>query len=254
MRWTTSLLALMVVPAAAAAQDYHFTHDIAAGGRVEIDNINGPIEVMRATGRTFEVTVTKTVRHGNGALVKSIMETTGTGVRVCTVYLDAANDTAGCDHNSHHSDRGDRLQVDMHYVAHVPDGAELTVDNVNGAITVSGVNAHAHIDDVNGDVSFDGASASSIETTNGKVTGRFSRADWDGTLDVQTVNGSVDLTFPAGLNADIHGETVNGSIESTFPVTIEGKFGPKSFDGRIGAGGRKLDIQTVNGSIRLQKQ
>jgi hypothetical protein len=254
MRWTVPLLALIAVPGVAAAQDYHFTHDIAAGGQIEIDNINGPIDVMRAPGRTFEVTVTKTVRRGNGALVKSVMESTGHGVRVCTVYLNNPDDTAGCEHNSRHSDHGDHLEVEMHYVAHVPDGADLTVNDVNGAIAVTGVNADAHIEGVNGNVTFDGASASSIETTNGEVKARFTRADWQGTLSIQTVNGGVDLTFPAALNADVHGETVNGSIESAFPVTIEGKFGPKSFDGRIGSGGRKLSIETVNGTIRLQKQ
>lgn len=254
MRLTISLLALMAVPGVAAAQDYHFTHDVATGGRIEIDNINGPIDVMRATGRTFEVTVTKTVRRGNGALVKSVMENTADGVRVCTVYLDNPDDAAGCEHNEHHADHGDRLEVEMHYVAHVPDGTELTVDDVNGAVVATGVNANAHIESVNGNVTFDGTSASSIETTNGEVKARFARADWEGTLSVHTVNGGVDLTFPATLNADVHGETVNGSIESAFPVTIEGKFGPKSFDGRIGSGGRKLSIETVNGSIHLEKE
>lgn len=36
-------------------------------------------------------------------------------------------------------------------------------------------------------------------------------------------------------------------------MTIEGKFGPKSFSGRIGKGGRKLAVETVNGGITLKK-
>ena len=73
-------------------------------------------------------------------------------------------------------------------------------------------------------------------------------------MDVQTVNGSVELTFPAGLNANVSGELVSGSISSDFPITVEKGFGPKSFSGRIGTGGRRLKIETVNGAIRLVKR
>ena len=61
------------------------------------------------------------------------------------------------------------------------------------------------------------------------------------------------LTFPANFDAELSGETVNGGVSSDFPVTIEGKWGPKSFTGQIGRGGRRLSVETVNGGITLKK-
>jgi len=34
---------------------------------------------------------------------------------------------------------------------------------------------------------------------------------------------------------------------------VHGKFGPRKITGTIGSGGRKLDLETVNGSIRINK-
>jgi DUF4097 and DUF4098 domain-containing protein YvlB len=55
--------------------------------------------------------------------------------------------------------------------------------------------------------------------------------------------------MPAGVNADVKASTVNGGIETDFPLTVSGRFGPKNISGRIGAGGRELNIKSVNGGI-----
>ena len=260
MRHTLFTVTAIAFAAPLAGQDYHFSKPLAQGARLEVENINGAIEVTRATGRTAEVTVTKIVKEGDGALVKAIMEEAGTGgIRVCTIYLnrDPARTTCrGHNNDNDHSSSGrnTRLDVEMRYSVSVPAGALLTVDNVNGNVTITGADVESKINTVNGDIRFDGIGASSLETVNGKIVGSLSRGSWEGTMSVQTVNGPVELTFPADLSANVSGDVVSGSITSDFPITIEKGFGSKSFTGRIGAGGRKLRIETVNGSIKLLKR
>jgi hypothetical protein len=36
-------------------------------------------------------------------------------------------------------------------------------------------------------------------------------------------------------------------------MTVKGKFGPRHMTGTIGNGGRALDMETTNGSIRLRR-
>jgi hypothetical protein len=220
-----------------------------------VSNISGKVDVTRAAGETAEVTVTKTVKRGDGNLVKAIMEETRAGMQVCTIYLNRDPNRHTCSgDNNDNSGSHDRFDVDMHYVVRVPLNAQLIVDDVNGTVTVTGAGSDAKIETVNGDVIFDGVGALSLETVNGKVIGKFERAAWEGTMHVSTVNGLIDLTFPASLSADVKGETVNGGVDSSFPITVEKGFGPKSFEGRIGSGGRRLDLETVNGGISLHKQ
>jgi DUF4097 and DUF4098 domain-containing protein YvlB len=253
----TYLLFAAALGAAAplAAQDYHFTRTLAAGDRLEISNINGNVDVTPAAGRTAEVTVTKTVKKGDGSMVKAIMEEGGSGMRVCTVYLYNDPNRRTCNGDNNHDGHGrDNAEVEMHYIVHVPAGARLNVDDVNGNVTVTGAGDDSKIETVNGDVTFDGGGALSLQTVNGKVVGTFSRGVWEGSMSVETVNGSVNLTFPADFSAELSGETVNGSVRSDFPITIDKGWGPKSFKGRIGAGGHILKIETVNGEIVLKKR
>jgi DUF4097 and DUF4098 domain-containing protein YvlB len=57
------------------------------------------------------------------------------------------------------------------------------------------------------------------------------------------------------MDANFNASTVNGDIKSDFGFdTYEGKHGPKSANGRIGNGGRKVSLSTVNGNIRLQNK
>ncbi len=255
MRNRLFLFAGLLVAAPAAAQDYRFSKSLGDGARLEIENITGTIQVSRASGRTAEVTVTKVVKKGDGSLVKAIMEERDGGIRVCTVYLRRDTNRTSCNGDNNDGDWHGKntIEVEMNYSVKVPAGARLSVDNVNGNVTVSGGEADTKIDMVNGNLDYEGTGASSLETVNGTITARFSRVGWEGTMNITTVNGAVELTFPASLSADVSGETVSGSIQSDFPVRIEKGWGPKSFNGRIGAGGRRIKIETVNGGIAIRK-
>ena len=41
----------------------------------------------------------------------------------------------------------------------------------------------------------------------------------NGGVKLETVNGGIDLTIPAALNADVSASTVNGDISTDFPAT-----------------------------------
>ena len=74
-----------------------------------------------------------------------------------------------------------------------------------------------------------------------------------GNLDFSTTNGSITVTVPDGLNADITMRTVNGSVGSDFPMTVNGRISPRRIAATIGRGGMKIDLSTVNGSIDLRR-
>ena len=71
---------------------------------------------------------------------------------------------------------------------------------------------------------------------------------------LSTVNGSVHLNLPDGVDADVSAKTVNGGITSEFAeIEVRKKWGPRSAEGRLGQGGRELELATVNGGIRITK-
>jgi DUF4097 and DUF4098 domain-containing protein YvlB len=90
-------------------------------------------------------------------------------------------------------------------------------------------------------------------TVNGSIEARMGRADWSGEAEFATVNGSIKLELPADTGAEVEARTVNGDIETDFPLEVRGKISRKRLSGTIGGGGRRLSLETVNGSIHLQK-
>ncbi len=95
------------------------------------------------------------------------------------------------------------------------------------------------------------ATCATATTVNGSVeVNILDRAR--GTLVAKTVNGSIDVTLPRGTGLSVDGRTVNGGITAPGMNVERPRYGPgASVSGTIGDGGRRLDLQTTNGSITL---
>ena len=72
-------------------------------------------------------------------------------------------------------------------------------------------------------------------------------------LAFNSVSGSVNISLPANVGAEITMSTLSGSIDSDFPITTHGTSRRNSIQGTIGNGGRKLAINTVSGNVTLKR-
>jgi DUF4097 and DUF4098 domain-containing protein YvlB len=79
-------------------------------------------------------------------------------------------------------------------------------------------------------------------------------AGWKDALTFHTVNGSITLDLPSALSAEVRATTVNGEISTDFPLSATGRISRRHVAGTIGGGGRRLDLETVNGSVRLRRR
>jgi DUF4097 and DUF4098 domain-containing protein YvlB len=70
---------------------------------------------------------------------------------------------------------------------------------------------------------------------------------------LSSVNGTVVLTAPSDLQAEVKASTVNGSIRNDFGLSVQrGPFVGANINGRLGAGAGQIELSTVNGSIDLR--
>lgn len=236
------------------AQETRFARDLQPGDRLEIRNVNGAVRVTQASGSRAEVIVTKRVKRGDGDLVKAILEEERGVMRVCTIYLNRDPNRTTCDgSNAISTRRGEDVEVEMRYEVRVPKGVQLDGQTVNGGLTVEGVDTPSRLKTVNGSIVFDGVGAHEMETVNGAISARFTRAEWSGAVRLKTVNGAVTLSLPAGADLTLEGRTMNGGVNSDFPVTMQGRWGPRSFRGTIGRGGRELQVETLNGGVTIRR-
>jgi hypothetical protein len=67
------------------------------------------------------------------------------------------------------------------------------------------------------------------------------------------VNGSVTAEFTGDLNADLELSTVNGRYTTDYPVTVSGRLDPRNLRAKVGSGGPRIRMTTVNGSVELRR-
>ena len=149
---------------------------------------------------------------------------------------------------------GDFVSVQVTYTLMVPHEIDLDLETVNGTVRVEGVNGSLNSRTVNGKIAASRTSGSfKGSTTNGSIKVELEEVDPSSQVSLNTVNGSITLSLPSEVRADVRANTVNGSISTDFSVEVVGRFSRRKLQGSINGGGADIDLETVNGSIKLLK-
>lgn len=258
------LLALTLIAGTAAAAatpalaqgrtDFTWSKALSAGSRVAVSNVNGDIRVVPSTSGKVEVTGVKHGSRGDFDEIKGVAHETSRGVEICVVPADHEND---CDNDG---DRGWRRHnrwdnVSMDLEVHVPANLEVSANSVSGDVSIDGAQGDIHAGSVSGNVHLTHLRAASLkaESVSGDIEASLDALTGRGDLSFQTVSGDVTLDVPSPFDADLSMQTVSGDIDSDFPITLNGRMSRRNVEARIGQGGRRLDLQTVSGDVRIRK-
>jgi len=275
-----AILALAALPLTICARDYdktwkldekdsiHKTFDVSSSGRkLLVDNIHGYVHVTGYGGTQVQVSVEKHIYADRQEAVdeakrdvKLDMSQQGSFVRL---YEDGPFRTS-----SGMNYRGEDYygyRVVFNFDVQVPFDTELVLKTVNqGDIQVKKTTGDYDIHGLNGGIEMeDIAGSGAVNTLNGTVKVTYSKNPEKATQ-YKTLNGTVDVYFRDGLNADLKFKKLNGGIYTDFDVTTlpqiesgdgrNGRFvyrSDRTIGGRTGRGGPELRFETLNGSIRL---
>src|SRR5216683_7696779 len=252
------MIAILLGTAAAvsaSAQGFNWHGRIARGKRLEVKGVNGDVRAVAATGGEAVVNAKKTAHRSDPDDVKIQVVQDSDGVTICAVYPTPprARRENTCEPGDGWRSSTENNDVKVDFEVQVPAGVEFNGQTVNGEMSAEGLKGDVRASSVNGSVRVSTTGLAEASTVNGSVTAEMGRANWTNVLEFSTVNGGITLTLPPKLDTDVQAKTVNGEIESDYPLTITGRFGPRRLRGTIGAGGRSLNLSTVNGEIRLRK-
>ena len=63
----------------------------------------------------------------------------------------------------------------------------------------------------------------------------------------------VTIEVPKNFDADLSMGTVSGKVDTDFQMVLgNSRFDRRNLNGRIGNGGRRLDLNTVSGDVRIK--
>jgi DUF4097 and DUF4098 domain-containing protein YvlB len=146
----------------------------------------------------------------------------------------------------------DATQRAIDLVVSVPLHTSLHLRAINdGDIVVNGVDGELDVDDINGSVTLTNISGSAVaHALNGKLLVSFTKVNQK-PMAFSSLNGDIDVTFPADLKANVSLRSDRGDVFSDFDVNMQGPTSqPVVEDGRKNGGKYKVKIdKTVRGTV-----
>ena len=258
MRLLPTIFATTTLAASLQAQrsDFHWNKALAAGSTVSIHNISGDVRVTPSTSGQVEV---NGIKKGNSRYfdrIRAEVHESSRGIDICVLYDDT--DSSCDDRGIHMHSDGDRdfgnASMDLEVAIPANLGA-LSAASVSGDVLVNGARGDINANSVSGDVRLEHLHATTINahTVSGDVLVQADELIGRGDLSFRSVSGNVTLEVPRTFEADLSMSTVSGDVDSDFSLTLgNGRMNRRRVEARIGNGGRRLDVGTVSGDLKLR--
>jgi DUF4097 and DUF4098 domain-containing protein YvlB len=149
-----------------------------------------------------------------------------------------------------------RTNWSVSFEVYVPRHTDLSLETMNGPLSVEDVSGTMDLRAQNGPVSLSGVGGNiTARVQNGPLEVELSGSQWDGAgLDAEAQNGPVDLAIPDRYNAALETGTVNGPMDLSFPltVTIQGHM-TNRIRTTLGQGGAPVRVVTTNGPLTIRR-
>ncbi|MEO7145665.1 MAG: hypothetical protein ABI165_19400 [Bryobacteraceae bacterium] len=213
-------------------QDFHFSYPLAAGGKVEVENMNGSIDISGWEKDSVEIDGTKYARSKDALDATKIdIVPAADSIRIRTLPPSGFHGNMGARYTIRVPRRAllDRI-VSSNGSIHVDDvqgNASLRTSNgsirterlrgdldartSNGKIEAGDTGGSCYLHTSNGSITADAAKGSfEAGTNNGSIHVRLTAADADHPVTLETSNGAIDVTMEAARA--VRASTSNSSI------------------------------------------
>jgi DUF4097 and DUF4098 domain-containing protein YvlB len=131
-----------------------------------------------------------------------------------------------------------------------------SIETVSGEITVSGVSGEINVSTVSGDVSLKtlDVDRGRFESVSGDMKLELAIGD-GGRLSSESMSGDLVLRLPSTQQASFVAQTYSGDIRSDFGETARGSSGPGSIlEYREGNNGTSIRLESFSGDIHIRRQ
>lgn len=226
--------------------EWRKSYELQPGGRVEIGNVNGKIEILQGTGNTVEVVALKIGRGPSREAAKEALDkidiTEDVSPGSVKVETKMQRMSGGLFN-------GGGRQVE--YTVRVPANAEVRASTVNGGVEINGLGGKINAEATNGGVTARDITGSiEASTTNGGIDVDLARLS-DAGVKLECTNGGIKLRLPSDSKASISARITNGGIE-TSGLSLDSEPSKRRLEGRMNGGGARVDLEGTNGGISIR--
>ena len=163
----------------------------------------------------------------------------------------------------------------MNFTIEVPLRTNLDLETVMGSVSVEGVDGELEVESVNGGITLTNVGGSVVaHSVNGKLTASVVRATPQQPMAFTSLNGSVDVTLPPTVKANLKLRSDQGDVYTDFDLQLRDDPDPnpsprvdfsrngrpravvaidKAIYGSINGGGPDFEMRTFNGNVYVRK-
>jgi DUF4097 and DUF4098 domain-containing protein YvlB len=223
------------------------TYPLNSNGRVSVSNVNGSITVETWDRNEVKLVAVKTAND------KARLDEVEVQINARPEYFRVETDY-GVQDGKGWKVNG-RMQVE--YTLTEPRNAVLNeIETVNGSVKISNATNMVRASAVNGGVTATNLRGTvSLSTVNGAVQADFEQLQTASKINLDTVNGTVNLTIPSDANATFRADSLNGVITNDFGLPVrKGQYVGRDLYGKVGSGDVQIRLNSVNGPLTIKRR
>jgi len=215
---------------------------VAGHSRIRLDAVNGEIVITGQPGGT-SVMVTAELQVGSN--VSRLDAETGLN-QLGVLVADGSNEIFV---QTLQPKNLDGRKYVVNYTITVPSDLAVDVTQVNGHVTMEGIESSLFVEVANGNVYMsDIIAVTTVSVENGSVDGTVTLPP-GGEIMLSTVNGDIDLRIPASTSAELSALVGIGAITWDNLDLLNVVHTNASLTGTLGDGTGLIDLDTRNGNI-----
>ncbi|WP_020594709.1 DUF4097 family beta strand repeat-containing protein [Spirosoma panaciterrae] len=243
-------------------------------GTLRVNLINGSINVVGYSGKDVVVDIVATGnrrgRNDDGDRDRNRDRDQGASAGMKRINAGNPLDISAREKNNTVNIEANSINQPIDLTIKVPQQFNLRIGTVNhGEISVDNVSGELEVNNVNGAIELTNVSGSAVaNTVNGVVKASFKSVNADTPMAFSTLNGNVDVTFPANAKMNVKLKSDRGDMYSDFDIDVDktqskvnrtnqnGMYRVSIDDwvqGKINGGGREIMMKNMNGNIYIRK-
>jgi hypothetical protein len=220
------------------------TFELKPGSRIEVQGINGNVEIQTSDTKTAEVFVRRT---GNSPSDLRRRETTIEQTADGLTVRSKQNPGGFWNHLFGHNPKEE-------VIIKAPRQIALSLKSINGGVTTGDIDGTLEVKGINGRVELGQANESAeLSGINGNIVVGLKNLGERG-ASIKGVNGGIELRLASDLNADLTARGMSGNLRSDIPeVTVDKEEPGTRYSAHIGTGGAPITLSGINGNVRLTR-
>lgn len=227
-----------------ASDEWVRSYDLGPGGEMQIVGGDGSVDVETGSGPRVEVKAERIAMAPTDAGARELVPRISiredvTPERVVLQSEGLGGIVIG-------------VKVLINYHVSVPPGAKVRVRTASGPIALRKLDGRVVVSSANGEITATGLRGGiEARATNNKLTVDVAEVGAE-PIDLRVTNGALDLSLPAAANANLSINVTNGKLDvDELKFEVLGERTPRRVRGRLNEGGTPIELNVVNGGLRL---